>query len=82
MYVWGESVSWIPHMIDEKRPGILQTAILKHDNTTSHRAAQSMETIKTLHFEVLDHHPYAPDLALCDLFSIFIDHECFERYNI
>ena len=32
-------VRWIPHMIDENRPGMLQTAILHHDNASSHRAA-------------------------------------------
>ena len=30
---------WIPHMIDEKRPGMLQTAIFHHDNTPSYIAA-------------------------------------------
>ena len=37
---------WIPHMIDEIRPGMLETAILYHDNAPSHRAAQTTETIK------------------------------------
>ena len=37
---------WIPHMIDENRPGMLQTAILHHDNAPSHRSAQTRETIK------------------------------------
>ena len=36
---------WIPHMIDEKRPG----------NTPSHRAAQTTKTIKRLGFELLEH---------------------------
>ena len=35
----------IPHMIDENRPGMLQTAILYHDNPSSHRAAQTTETL-------------------------------------
>ena len=46
---------WIPHMIDENRSGMLQTAILYHDNAPSHRAAQTTETIKRLGFELLDH---------------------------
>ena len=46
---------WIPHMIDEKRPGMLQTAIIHHGNAPSHRAAQTMETIKRFGFELLDH---------------------------
>ena len=50
---------WIPHMIGEnqmrkKRPGMLQTAILHHDNAPLHRAAQTTETIKRLGFERLD----------------------------
>ena len=32
-------------MIDEKRPGMLETAFVYHDNTPSHRAAQTTETI-------------------------------------
>ena len=43
---------WITHMIDEKRPGMLQTAILHPDNTPSQRAAQTTETIKILGFEL------------------------------
>ena len=46
---------WIPNMIDENRPGMLQTAILHHDNAPSHRSAQTVETIKRLGFELLDH---------------------------
>ena len=51
---------WIPHcMIDEnqmrkKRPGMLQTPILHHDNARFHRAAQTTETIKRLCFDFLD----------------------------
>ena len=37
------------------RPGMLQTAILYHDNAPTHRAAQTTETIKRLGFELLDH---------------------------
>ena len=56
------------HAMQKKRPGMLQTAILHHDNAPSHRAAQTTETIKRLGFELLDHPPYSPDLALCDFF--------------
>ena len=44
----------IPHMIDENRPGMLQTATLHHDNALSHRAAQTKETIR-LGLGFLDH---------------------------
>ena len=65
-------------MIDENRPGILQTAILQHDNAPYHRAAQTMETIKRLSFELLDH-PFMHQTCE-DFFPI--DQECFERYMI
>ena len=50
-------------MIDEKRLGILQTAILHCENELSRRAAQTTEAIKNLGFEVLDHHSYSQDLG-------------------
>ena len=54
-------------MIDEKRPCMLQTTTLHHDNAPSHRAAQTMETIKILGIELLG--PlYSTDLASCFLF--------------
>ena len=56
------------HAMQKKRPGMLQTAILHHDNAPSHRAAQTTDTIKILSFELLDHPPYSPDLAPCDFF--------------
>ena len=48
---------WIPHMIGEnqmlkKRPGMLQPAIIHHDNAPSYRAAQTIETIKRLAFDL------------------------------
>ena len=65
-------------MIDEKRPCMLQTTI-HHDNALSHRAAQTMETIKILGIEL-----FGPPLLnrLGPLFSISMDQECFERYPI
>ena len=38
----------------KKRPVMLQTANLHHDNAPLHRAAQTTETIKRLGFELLD----------------------------
>ena len=55
----------------KKRPGMLQTAILHHDNAPLHRAAQTTETIKRLGFELLDNPLYSPDMAPCDFFSYF-----------
>ena len=70
---------WIPHMIDEKRPGMLQTAILHHDNASSHWAAQTTETIIRYGFELLDH-TLLTRLGSLWFFSFSIDQECFERY--
>ena len=46
---------WILHTIDENRPGMLETAFLYHDNTPSHRAVQTTETIKRTGFGLLDY---------------------------
>ena len=54
-------------MIDENRSGMLQTAILHHDNAPPHRAAQTTEKIKRLGFALLDH-PLLTRLAPCDIF--------------
>ena len=60
-------------MIDEnamrkKRPGMLQTGILHHDNAPSHRAAQTTKTIRRLGLELSDPPPapYSPVLPPCD----------------
>ena len=52
-------VRWIRHRLDKnamgkKRPGMLKTAILQQDNASSHRAAQTTETIKRLGLTRLD----------------------------
>ena len=36
------------------------------DNACPHAAAQNVETLKELNFEVLEHPTYSPDLALLD----------------
>ena len=66
---------WIPHMVDEnqmrkKRHGMLQTAILHHDNAPSHRAAQTTETIKRLGFELL-HNPLTRQTLPLVIFFLF-----------
>ena len=64
--------SWIPHMIDIKRPGMLQTAIIHHDNAPSRIAAHTTETLKRLGFGLIDHHPYSLALAPCDFFLFLL----------
>ena len=60
---------WIPQ---KKRPGMLQTAILHHDNDNalSHRAARTTETIKRLGFERLDH-PLTHQTWPIEIFFLF-----------
>ena len=45
------------------------TTLFPHqDNASAHRAAATQEIISKHLFEVLEHPPYSPDLASCDLF--------------
>jgi histone-lysine N-methyltransferase SETMAR len=43
--------------------------VLLHDNACPHTAAQTLETLKKLNFEELEHPPYSPDLATLDVWS-------------
>jgi len=55
-----------------KRSGMeIEEIIYHHDNTPSHRAADTLETIDFLGMERLEHAPYSPDLALMD-FVLFL----------
>jgi histone-lysine N-methyltransferase SETMAR len=57
--------------IKEKRPHLFKKKILLHqDNAPVHTAKVAMGKIKELHFELLPHPPYSPDLAPCD-FHLF-----------
>ena len=49
--------------IRSKRRGLLTTGvILQHDNAWSHTAHATVAIINDLHFEMLPHPPYSPDL--------------------
>ena len=52
----------------KKRAPLLHTMLFHHDNTPSHRASTTQETINRRSIEVLGHPPYSPDLASCDFF--------------
>ena len=57
--------------IRKKRPGLLrQGVLLLHDNARPHTASATQETIRQMHWEVLPHPPYSPDLAPSD-FHLF-----------
>lgn len=57
--------------IHKKRTGMSSKGvILQHDNARPHTAAKTMAVIDQLHWEVLPHPPYSPDLAPSD-FHLF-----------
>ena len=58
--------------IRRKRPGLLTKGmLLLHDNTCPHSANQTTATLKSFNWEVLQHPPYSPGLALSD-FHLFV----------
>jgi len=57
--------------IREKRPGLQnKKTIFYQDNAPVHKSVLSMEKLRDLHYELLEHPPYSPDLAPSD-FSLF-----------
>ena len=60
-----DTVMWF--MLCGKRPGMLQMAILYHDNAPSLRARQTTSNKKTQLWTFIPP-PYSPDLAPCDIF--------------
>jgi hypothetical protein len=57
--------------IRSKRRGLLsKTVLLLNDNARPHTAAHTVDTLRALKFEVLNHPPYSPDLAPSD-FHLF-----------
>jgi len=57
--------------IREKRPGLQKKKIIFHqDNATAHKSVFAMGKLRDLHYELLEHPPYSPDLAPSD-FSLF-----------
>jgi histone-lysine N-methyltransferase SETMAR len=45
--------------------------VLLHDNVRPHTAARTSDLIKRFNWEIFDHPPYSPDLALSD-YHLFI----------
>ncbi|KAL6257504.1 hypothetical protein P5V15_011074 [Pogonomyrmex californicus] len=55
--------------IAKKRPHLKKKKVLFHqDNAPAHTSAVAMTKIHELHFELVDHPPYSPDLAPSDFF--------------
>lgn len=56
--------------IRKKRPHLLESAILLHDNARPHTARVVQDLIDSYGWETLSHPPYSPDLSPCD-FHLF-----------
>ena len=55
--------------IKSKRPGKLTKGVLPHqDNAPAHKSMVAMSAVHDCGFELIDHPPYSPDLALSDYF--------------
>jgi len=57
--------------IREKRPGLQKKQIIFHqDNASVHKSVLAVGKLRDLHYELLEHPSYSPDLAPSD-FSVF-----------
>jgi len=57
--------------IREKKPGLQKKKIIFHqDNVPAHKSVLAMGKLRDLHYELLEHPPYSPDLAPSD-FCLF-----------
>ena len=57
-------VNELKSVIRSKPRGLLsKRVLLLHDNDRPHTAAHTVDTLRALKFEVLEHPPYSPDLA-------------------
>jgi histone-lysine N-methyltransferase SETMAR len=54
-------------VIQKKRPGKMSKIILLHDNSHPHLANLTKAAVVTVDWEIMNHSPYSPDLALSDL---------------
>ena len=61
----------LPKVIDEIRKNNKnRRIILRHDNTSSHTAHETIECLKDKNIELISHSPYSPDLSLDDFFLL------------
>jgi [histone H3]-lysine36 N-dimethyltransferase SETMAR len=54
--------------IRNKRRKANKSVLFLHDNARPHTAKLTVQTLQELHWEVLPHPPYSPDLAPCDYY--------------
>jgi histone-lysine N-methyltransferase SETMAR len=57
--------------IREERPGLQKKKIIVHqDNAHAHKSVSALEKLRDLHYKLLEHPSYSPDLASSD-FCLF-----------
>jgi histone-lysine N-methyltransferase SETMAR len=55
--------------IREKRPGFKKKIIIFHqDNAPAHKSVLALGKLRDLHYELLEHPPYSPNLAPSDFY--------------
>jgi histone-lysine N-methyltransferase SETMAR len=55
--------------IREKRPGLQKKKIIFHqDNAPTHKSVLAMGKLRDMHYELLEHPSYSPDLAPSDFY--------------
>jgi len=54
--------------IRAKRPGLQKKKIIFQDNTPAHKSVLATGKLRDLHYELLEHPPYSPDLAPSDFY--------------
>jgi histone-lysine N-methyltransferase SETMAR len=72
--ITGEYYSNLLTRLDEKireeRPSLQKKILLSSDNAPAHRRVLAVGKLRDLHYELLEHPPYSPHLALSD-FHLF-----------
>jgi histone-lysine N-methyltransferase SETMAR len=61
-----QQIRRLEEAIQQKRPGRRHGVILQHDNARSHTENMTKAAIQELHWEILQHSPYSPDLVSSD----------------
>jgi hypothetical protein len=60
-----------PKLRGKGRGQLSSGVVLLHDNSCPHTAAYTVETLKKLNFEVLEHPPYSPNFGTSD-YHLFV----------
>jgi histone-lysine N-methyltransferase SETMAR len=68
--------------ISEKRHGLQKKNIFHQDNAPAHKSVLAMRKLRDLHYELLEHPHFSPDLAPSDLYlfpkrKLFLAGQCF-----